>query len=492
MGKLSLFTISFSNPNGVFYAGTMIEGYVTIDLKDSMEMRGIHLTFEGKAQVHWTETESTGTGENSETRTVSYSASEKYFDQDVLLHGIWSSQGRSTTKLPQGRHTFPFQFLIPPNLPSSFEGTDGQIRYMIRCKIDKPWKFDHKTKRAFTIISILDLNSDARYSQRLQGVKEKRLCCLCCKSGPISVSFHVDRTGYVPGEVIRPTAEISNGSNRSINKSYVELRMVTKFYAEGSTRTSSTVVGRLTRPSISAHSEDIWSGEEAIVIPPLPPSFLLGCKIIDISYILQSVVLEFDNKTQPMDWSKCIVCQTENGKKKKLSCPAKSKRKDTGAGYKKFIKNIHLFEEAGCEELPEWIKSEAKDAETLAINEGKWHSAYFSRFSRTKADRLVERKRKRESDTFDKSIKTFTRVNSSNSHDPRGVTESTASTPGIFRRNMYFLCHEEGVQLHQVQTLELDRRLRDCVQDLQDQQLIAELNTASDLVAREAKYHANV
>ncbi|KAK3761797.1 hypothetical protein RRG08_010121 [Elysia crispata] len=186
-----------------------------------------------------------------------------------------------------------------------------------------------------------------------------------------------------------------------------------------------------------------------------------------------------------MDWSKCIVCQAETGKK--LSCPAKSKRKDTGAGYETFIANIRLFEEAGCEDLPEWIKSEVKDAETLAINEGKWHSTCYSRFSRTKADRLAERKRKRESDAFDK---TFTRVNSSNSNDPRGVTESTASTPRMFRGNMCFLCHEKGGRLHLVQTLELDRRLRDCVQDLQDQQLIAELNTASDLVAREAKYHA--
>ena len=49
---------------------------------------GIKLSFEGKADVHWTETEETGTGDNRETRTVTYSASEKYFDQDVLLHGI--------------------------------------------------------------------------------------------------------------------------------------------------------------------------------------------------------------------------------------------------------------------------------------------------------------------------------------------------------------------------------------------------------------------
>ncbi|GFR85587.1 hypothetical protein ElyMa_002445300 [Elysia marginata] len=75
------------------------------------------------------------------------------------------------------------------------------------------------------------------------------------------------------------------------------------------------------------------------------------------------------------------------------------------------------------------------------------------------------------------------------STDPLGVSESTASTPGIFRRNMCFLCLEGG-RLPQVQTLELDRPLRDCVQDLKDQQLIAELNTASDLVAREAKYYA--
>ncbi|GFR82531.1 hypothetical protein ElyMa_004100700 [Elysia marginata] len=87
---------------------------------------------------------------------------------------------------------------------------------------------------------------------------------------------------------------------------------------------------------------------------------------------------------QPMEWSKYIVCQAKNGKKKKLSCHAKSIRKDIGAGYETFFENIRLFEEAGCEDLPEWIKSEVKDAETLAINEGRWHSTFFSRFPEQK------------------------------------------------------------------------------------------------------------
>ncbi|KAK3775100.1 hypothetical protein RRG08_048310 [Elysia crispata] len=289
MGKLNSFSISFSNQHGVFYAGTVLEGYVTVDLKDAMDMRGIQLKFEGIARVSWTETEETGSGDNRETRSVTYSASEKYFDQEVLLHGVWPSRGHSTTKLPQGLHTFPFQFHLPPNLPSSFEGGEGYVRYLIKCKIDKPWKFDHKTKRPFTIVGILDLNADLSNSQRVQGVKVKHLCCLCCKSGPISVSFHLDQKGFVPGETIRPTAEISNGSSRKIDKSYVELKMITTFYAESNSKTLTKTVARLTRPGISGHSEDVWCGEE-LVIPPLPPSFLHGCKIIKVTYFVQLTV----------------------------------------------------------------------------------------------------------------------------------------------------------------------------------------------------------
>ena len=68
--------------------------------------------------------------------------------------------GSGTTSLQAGRHTFPFVYTLPPNLPSSFESYIGSVRYMLKCKIDKPWKFDHVTKKMFTVVSILDLNQE--------------------------------------------------------------------------------------------------------------------------------------------------------------------------------------------------------------------------------------------------------------------------------------------------------------------------------------------
>lgn len=63
-----------------------------------------------------------------------------------------------TSMHPAGNYSYPFQMQLPNSLPSSFEGAHGNVRYYIKCAIDRPWKFDHKTKRVFTVISQLDLN----------------------------------------------------------------------------------------------------------------------------------------------------------------------------------------------------------------------------------------------------------------------------------------------------------------------------------------------
>lgn len=69
--------------------------------------------------------------------------------------------------LPPGQHTFPFSFVLPPSLPSSFEGGIGYVRYLVKGTIDRPWRFDDETVRPFTVLSALDLNQ-----QPMAGVRK--------------------------------------------------------------------------------------------------------------------------------------------------------------------------------------------------------------------------------------------------------------------------------------------------------------------------------
>ena len=61
------------------------------------------------------------------------------------------------------------------------------------------------------------------------------------------------------------------------------------------------------------------------------------------------------------------------------------------------------------------------------------------------------------------------------------------------KQNECFFCGEVGTEattLHEAMKLRITQRVRQCALKLQDQKLIAQLSHC-DLVAQEAKYHAN-
>jgi len=43
-------------------------------------------------------------------------------------------------------------------ISTSFEGKHGSVRYWLKAEMDKPWSFNLKTKKAFTVISPIDIN----------------------------------------------------------------------------------------------------------------------------------------------------------------------------------------------------------------------------------------------------------------------------------------------------------------------------------------------
>ncbi|KAJ8304579.1 hypothetical protein KUTeg_018162, partial [Tegillarca granosa] len=189
--------------------------------------------------------------------------------------------------LHRGDHVFPFNFSLPPNLPSSFERNHGYVRYSIKVKVKRTGLHsDYTLEKPFTVLHAMDLNLDPEAFRPAQMQESKMICCLCCATGPVTAVFRIDRKGYVPGETILLNAEIQNQSNRRIYNTEVKLRMFIKFFAghEGRhTRTEYATVTKVEYGAIEPGDSGTWSND-GLVIPPVPPSYLEGCSLIDIRY----------------------------------------------------------------------------------------------------------------------------------------------------------------------------------------------------------------
>ncbi|XP_069137507.1 arrestin domain-containing protein 3-like [Argopecten irradians] len=287
MGKLKSFCITFTNTNGVCFAGKELEGAVVVDLATKYKMKELRLRFRGYALVHWTENHSSGQGKSKRTVTKHYTGEELYFDHTVIL---FASSGDNCETIAMGKHTFPFEFQVPSTCPTSHEGTWGRIRYETVATIEKLFGVGISTVNGFTVINPFDLNDDSRARESITAENEMSLCCLCCKSGPICASLILDNVGFVPGETIPIRAEVVNHSNRKIADMTASLNMIVKYYAVKKVRSHTNIIASISQKEFVSKGKMVtWYGD-SLKIPSVPPSFVPGCHIIDISYVLELLV----------------------------------------------------------------------------------------------------------------------------------------------------------------------------------------------------------
>lgn len=164
-----------------------------------------------------------------------------------------------------------------------------------------------------------------------------------------------------------------------------------------------------------------------------------------------------------------------------------SKRKDVGASYASFARNLEEFHKIGSvpghlnvEELNQGQGIEHSLKERKAL----WHKTCRNSFSNANLERAKKRKHDRENEEENSDLL---------------VTESTSSPvkarrsglPGSSFSSHCFFCESSDVpaNLHSASTLEVDRRVRECASVINDNRLIGKL-ASGDMVAIEAKYHA--
>ncbi|KAK7113908.1 arrestin domain-containing protein 17-like [Littorina saxatilis] len=281
--KLEVFEIRFDNPRGVYAAGEQVKGNVILRLRNPMKVRKVFLYFEGRAKCHWEV-------KHGRSKT-DYRATETYINETFDLFDA----GASGADHPAGEHSYPFCLLMGASLPSSFEGRRGYVRYFCKASINRPWKFDEHTKRAFTVIHPLDLNVVPTAGMPVWGEQDESVEGCCCSVGNVQARLTLNKTGFVPGEPITYTVDIFNKCDSTIERVELDLKQLVTYTGYSNSIFSSGHPKHHTKVdnfSLLNHTNRIKRNTEehihrAVAVPPLPPSNLEGCGIIDISYFVE-------------------------------------------------------------------------------------------------------------------------------------------------------------------------------------------------------------
>ena len=236
----------------------------------------VHL--EGKGRVHWTETHTTGMGDNQRTETKHYLANETYVDLSVV---VWGNKGApQPTRIDPGTSDFPFEVTIPQQCPPTFERYIGNIEYKL-CGIVSSQVREYKIETPVVIYDLIDLNQQPHILEPINqsAVKNITVCC-CCNAGEAQLTLKLPKTGFcVVQECIPVTVECRNGSSRQITAK-VEVAQSIVYSASGSRNHDYDTIGNFSFQISPSGSET-----KSVEID-LPPSIILGftTEIITVSH----------------------------------------------------------------------------------------------------------------------------------------------------------------------------------------------------------------
>ena len=174
-----------------------------------------------------------------------------------------------------------------------------------------------------------------------------------------------------------------------------------------------------------------------------------------------------------MDWKLCIICQTKT--REALQCPALSKRKDVGASYNSFARNIEEFQKIGAVPLHVSIEY-LNDGQGIESSNRKalWHKSCRNTFSNARLERARKRKLENE-ENQDTTEEENTFITTETTCSP--VNRRSSSLTSNKSRDQCFFCElsESPQNLHLASTLEVDEKVKACASLVNDNKLIAKL-----------------
>ncbi|KAE8746677.1 hypothetical protein FOCC_FOCC006661 [Frankliniella occidentalis] len=176
---------------------------------------------------------------------------------------------------------------MPQTLPNSFEGRHGYVRYTAKATISR-WR-SVEARVAFTVNSVVDLSMFPQAKEPVECVQSKEFTLLWGEpsGGPLTMSVRIPKGGYFPGQTIPFLIKVDNASSIDVVNVRGALIQVVTWHATRDNNTLETaerVVDLVFDSPVPANHSKAFCQE--LTVPPVLPSHLDNCNIIDLEYFL--------------------------------------------------------------------------------------------------------------------------------------------------------------------------------------------------------------
>ncbi|KAM9857014.1 arrestin domain-containing protein 3-like [Aulostomus maculatus] len=265
--RLLTITCDALNESGTFSEGDTVTGAVTLVLSKQTLIKRLFVKLKGDARVRWLR--------KSSSRTYTSSAHRRYFKLRQFLIPEYTEG----TVVPQGIHVYSFCLNLPQmSMPSTFSGSHGKIVYKLAAKLSRSWRLDHTVEKEIDFVSKSYQNPHSLMSRQV-GSTEKQVVYF--SKGNVHVEASIDKTAYIPGEVISIVAKINNASSSHSRPKFSFVQDV-EYRAKGHSSNKITVIEKVTNRSLDPQTQkEVW---REIKLPSNLSPTIHNCEIILVEY----------------------------------------------------------------------------------------------------------------------------------------------------------------------------------------------------------------
>ncbi|XP_022323897.2 arrestin domain-containing protein 4-like [Crassostrea virginica] len=251
-----------------YQPGEIVRGHLDVTLTRPLTIRTISISVYGQGAVACEDRE-----------LGSLHAHEEYINASKQIsHG--------SEHYNKGQHRFPFDYLLPNNLPSSFIGKYGSVTYVLKAVIhgERPGETSI-TSEPFLVLRRTMLPEQCN---KTVGTSAQKRVWAMCDSGKLKVSVELNKVGFCPGEDIFISAQIGNKTPLKVTAVQASLIMDSVYHAKQQKIPFHQIVNkRRDMYELESGEGRRWQNVRLTVPPYIPESGLENCDIIGISYKFQ-------------------------------------------------------------------------------------------------------------------------------------------------------------------------------------------------------------